>query len=550
MNITQTPAWQALTEHHPRVAALHMRDLFREDPRRFSKFSIESERVFLDYSKNRIVDETMSQLLALTQAARLPEAIENMFGGERINSTEQRAVLHTALRNRSDQPVLVDGEDVMPKVRSVLLRMRAFVEAVHSGEWLGFSGKPITDIVNIGIGGSHLGPMMVTRALKPYRKAGLRVHFISNVDSTELVETLEEVSPETVLFIVASKTFTTLETMTNAHSARDWFLKKSQDRSAIAKHFAAISTNLEATQAFGIDERTVFEFWDWVGGRYSLWSAIGLPIALYVGMDNFQALLEGAYWMDRHFRTTPAERNIPINLALLGVWYNNFFHAQSHAVIPYEQHLEHLPAYLQQLVMESNGKGLDRDGKPLRCSTGPILWGATGTNGQHAFFQLLHQGTQMVPVDFLLPLHSSTPLGRHHNLLAVNCIAQSEAFLRGKTAEEARAELAGSNLPEPQQAALLPHKVFPGNKPSNTIVFDKLTPASLGALIAMYEHKVFVEGVLWNINSFDQWGVELGKQLAGQIAQEMEAAETTPSSHDSSTQGLIERYRRATAHAP
>jgi glucose-6-phosphate isomerase len=544
LNIPQTPAWLALAEHCRQVAPLHMRDLFHEDPERFTRFSVEGNGIFLDYSKNRITAETLRLLFGLASESRLPEAIERMFRGERINTTEDRAVLHTALRNRSDRPVLVDGEDVMPKVREVLARMRTFTESVRSGQWLGYSGKPMTDIVNIGIGGSHLGPMMVARALKPYSRRDLRVHFVSNVDSADIVETLGSVHPETTLFIVASKTFTTQETMANAQSAREWFLSQAGDASAIARHFVAVSTNLEATRAFGIDERNVFEFWDWVGGRYSLWSAIGLPIALYVGMDAFEELLAGAFGMDEHFRHAPFEANLPVILALLGIWYNNFFGAQSRAVVPYDQRLEYLPAYLQQLEMESSGKRIARDGTVVDYSTGPVVWGAPGTNGQHAFFQLLHQGTPLVPVDFLAPLENQTPLGPHHELLLANCFAQSEALMRGKTEDEARGELDAVQMPQERLEGLLPHKVFPGNRPSNTLLFQKLTPGTLGALIALYEHKVFVEGVIWNINSFDQWGVELGKQLANRILKTFRG-DVAIAGHDSSTTGLIERYLKS-----
>lgn len=525
-----------------------MRDLFNEDPERFTRFSIETPALFLDYSKNRITAQTQRLLVALAVEANLAEAIDKMFRGEKINFTEQRAALHTALRSQGGHPVFVDDKDVMPKIRAVLAKMRAFTDAVRSGQWRGFSGKPITDIVHIGIGGSHLGPSMVTRALRSYGKPDLEVHFVSNVDDTDIAETLERVDCTSTLFIIASKTFTTQETMTNAHTARAWFLRKAHDQAAIARHFVAVSTHLEATRAFGIEDANVFEFWDWVGGRYSLWSAIGLPIALATGMDAFEGLLRGAYQMDEHFRHTTLERNMPVILGLLGIWYNNFFGAETQAIVPYDQRLEYLPAHLQQLSMESNGKRISRDGEAVSYSTGQILWGAPGTNSQHAFFQLLHQGTKLVPVDFLAPLESPTSLGLHHELLLANCFAQAEALMRGKTEDEVRKELIASGLSSPQLDRLLPHKVFPGNKPSNMILYNNLTPEVLGALIALYEHKVFVEGILWSINSFDQWGVELGKALANMIVKELDAG-AFMAEHDASTKGLIERYKQAKAAA-
>ncbi|MDQ3563951.1 MAG: glucose-6-phosphate isomerase [Pseudomonadota bacterium] len=542
--LPSTPHWQALAQHWQAISPLRIRDLFREDPGRFTRFSIEAGPLFLDYSKNRITADTLPLLTALARAAGVPEAIERMFRGERISSTEQRAALHTALRNRSDTPVYMDGEDVMPGVRAVLAKMRSFSEAVHAGEYRGHGGSSITDIVNIGIGGSHLGPLMATRGLRPYRKGDMHVHFVSNIDPADLGEVLEQIDPGSTLFIIASKTFTTLETLTNAEAAKRWFFDRIGDPAAVGRHFLAVSTNLEATRRFGIDDDRVFQFWDWAGGRFSLWSAIGLPIALCVGMDRFEQLLEGAHRMDRHFRTAPLERNLPAVLALLSIWYTNFFGAQTHAVVPYDQHLEFLPAYLQQLAMESNGKRVTAGGQVIDYATAPVLWGAPGTNGQHAFFQLLHQGTVFVPVDFMTPLQGYYRIGRQHELLFANCVAQSEALMRGKGEDEVRAELATAGLPSPTVESLLPHKVFPGNKPSNTLVYERLTPETLGALIAAYEHKTFVEGVIWGINSFDQWGVELGKQLATRVASELEA-QAIGTDHDGSTRGLMHRYIRA-----
>ncbi len=470
------------------------------------------------------------------------QGLPTSIGGEKINFTEHRAVLHTALRNRSNRPVYVDGKDVMPDVVRVLGQMRRYSEAVRGGEHRGHTGKQITDIVNIGIGGSDLGPLMACEALKPYSNPALRAHFVSNVDGTHLAETLKQLDAETTLFIVSSKTFTTQETLTNAHSARTWLVEKLDDEAAVARHFAAVSTNLKATGEFGIHPDNVFEFWDWVGGRYSLWSAIGLPIALYIGMDRFEELLGGGHAMDEHFRSAPLEQNMPVLLGLLGVWYGNFFGAQSNAVLPYDQYLHRFPAYLQQLEMESNGKRVDRDGNAVDYDTGMVMWGEPGTNGQHAFYQLLHQGTRLIPADFLAPLYSHNPIGEHHAILLANCFAQTEALMLGKTAEEARAELEAQGLKGEALQALLPHKVFPGNKPTNTLLFDRLTPRTLGMLIALYEHKVFVQGVVWNINSFDQWGVELGKQLAGKILPELHGT-AAGSAHDVSTAGLIGRFR-------
>lgn len=518
-----------------------MRQMFQDDPQRFDRFSVQLGELFLDYSKNRISAETVKLLIDLAKQAGLTANIERMFNGEKINSTEQRAALHTALRNRSWLPVHVAGKDVMPDVRRVLELMGRFSDEVRSGKHLGHTGKPIRDIVNIGIGGSDLGPLMVCEALKPYGNENLRAHFVSNIDSSHLSETLKKLDAETTLFIVSSKTFTTQETLTNARSAREWLVNVLDDEQAVAKHFAAVSTNLEATAQFGINPKNVFEFWDWVGGRYSLWSAIGLPIALYVGMDKFEELLGGAYAMDEHFRSAPLDKNIPVLMGMLGIWYGNFFGAGSNAVFPYDQYLHRFPAYLQQLDMESNGKRVDRDGNPVNYDTGMVVWGEPGTNGQHAFYQLIHQGTRMIPADFLAPMHSHNPLGEHHAILLANCFAQTEALMVGKTEEEARAELEAQGLQGEALEALLPHKVFPGNKPTNTLLFDKLDPHTLGMLIALYEHKVFVQSVVWNINPFDQWGVELGKQLAGKILPELRDA-VSVTRHDASTNGLINRY--------
>jgi glucose-6-phosphate isomerase len=539
--LTSSPAWNALQQHFDDARGLHMRDLFEGDPRRFERFSLQVDDILLDYSKNRITEDTQTLLLDLAREREVEAWRERMFNGEKVNVTEDRAVLHVALRNRSDRPILVDGEDVMPAVRSVLAHMREFSEQVRSGEWRGYTGKPVTDVVNIGIGGSDLGPVMVCEALKPYGRPDLRAHFVSNVDGTHILETLKGLSPETTLFLVASKTFTTQETLTNAHTARDWFLAEAGDEAHVAKHFAALSTNAEAVKAFGIDERHMFEFWDWVGGRYSLWSAIGLSIALYIGMDRFEELLSGAYAMDEHFRTAALEANMPVLMGLLGIWYDNFFHAQTHAILPYDQYMHRFPAYFQQGDMESNGKSVDRDGHRVDYNTGPVIWGEPGTNGQHAFYQLIHQGTRLIPADFIAPMESQNPIGRHHKLLLANFFAQTEALMKGKTAEEARAELQQQGLGGEALQRLLPHKCFEGNRPTNSLLVTRLTPHNLGSLIALYEHKIFVQGIIWNINSFDQWGVELGKQLAKGIEPELERGEAV-SSHDASTNGLINHY--------
>jgi glucose-6-phosphate isomerase len=539
--LTSLPAWQKLKEHYTLIRGRQMRDLFAADPQRFERFSHSLNDILFDYSKHRIDATTIELLLKLADQCRLRDKIEDMFSGEKINVTEQRAVLHTALRNRSNSPVYVDGEDVMPKINAVLDRMRDFSERVRDGRWRGASGKEICAIVNIGIGGSDLGPLMVCEALKPYSHERLRARFVSNVDGTHMAETLKGLDPETTLFLIASKTFTTQETMANAHSARAWLLDALGDEKAIAKHFVAISTNREQVIKFGIDPANMFEFWDWVGGRYSLWSAIGLSIALAIGMDRFEELLTGAHQVDRHFRETPFAQNIPVIMGLLGIWYNNFFGAQTHAILPYDQSLHRFPAYLQQGDMESNGKGVTSSGEPVNYATGPIIWGEPGTNGQHAFYQLIHQGDKLIPCDFLAPVHSHNPLGEHHSLLLSNFFAQPEALMKGKTAQEAETEINAEGHEPERVAQLLPHKIFPGNRPSSSLLFDRLTPKTLGSLIALYEHKIFTQGAIWGVNSFDQWGVELGKQLAQRILPELKG-DAEVSSHDSSTNGLINHY--------
>ncbi|NNM68696.1 MAG: glucose-6-phosphate isomerase [Gallionella sp.] len=541
--LTLSPAWQALSAHFVTMQSMHMRQMFQDDPRRFEKFTVQLGDLFFDYSKNRINEETVALLVKLAEQSELPAYIERMFRGEKINNTEGRAALHTALRNRSGCPVLVDGKNVMPDVQRVLGLMRRFCDAVRNAEHVGHTGKAIRDIVNIGIGGSDLGPLMACEALKPFADQRLRVHFVSNIDASHLCETLKKIDAETTLFIVSSKTFTTQETLTNARSARAWLVEQLGDEQAVAKHFAAVSTNLEATSKFGINPSNVFEFWDWVGGRYSLWSAIGLPIALYLGMDRFEELLGGGHMIDEHFRHAPLDKNIPVLMALLGIWYGNFFHAESNAVFPYDQYMHRFTAYLQQLDMESNGKGVDREGQVVDYDTGMEVWGEPGSNGQHAFYQLIHQGTRLIPSDFIAPMHSQNPLGEHHAILIANCFAQTEALMVGKTEEQARAELVAQGLSGEALAALLPHKIFPGNKPTNTLLIQQLDAHTLGMLVALYEHKVFVQSVIWNINPFDQWGVELGKQLAAKILKELpDSAATAP--HDASTSGLIEYYHQ------
>jgi glucose-6-phosphate isomerase len=544
MTPLNTPEWQSLDRHYTDLKYVSMRDEFALDSGRFERFSLSSGELLLDYSKNRITKETIEKLIALAKSLDLSNWIERMYTGESINTTEGRAVSHIALRNRSNTPIMVDGEDIMPAINGVLAQMKQFCSQVHDGEWLGFTGKRITDVVNIGIGGSDLGPAMICDALEPYGIAGMSVHFVSNVDGTDLSTTLDKLDPETTLFIVASKTFTTQETLTNAQSARAWFLQAGSQED-VAKHFVAVSTNAKAVAEFGINTDNMFEIWDWVGGRYSLWSAIGLPIALYVGMDNFERLLEGGHEMDNHFRQQPFEDNMPVIMGLLGVWYINFFGSQTHAIVPYDHSLARFPNHMQQLDMESNGKITNREGQRLSYKTGPVIWGTPGTNGQHAYFQLIHQGTQLIPVDFVLPVNSQYPECDHQSILLANGLAQSEALMKGKSAEEVRVELVKDGHEGEILEALLPHKIFPGNRPSNTLIFPKLTPEMLGQLVALYEHKVFVQGVIWNINSFDQWGVELGKQLAKAIVPELQK-EADISAHDSSTTSLIKLIRQLT----
>ncbi|EHH9800613.1 glucose-6-phosphate isomerase [Escherichia coli] len=542
INPTQTAAWQALQKHFDEMKDVTIADLFAKDGDRFSKFSATfDDQMLVDYSKNRITEETLAKLQDLAKECDLAGAIKSMFSGEKINRTENRAVLHVALRNRSNTPILVDGKDVMPEVNAVLEKMKTFSEAIISGEWKGYTGKAITDVVNIGIGGSDLGPYMVTEALRPY-KNHLNMNFVSNVDGTHIAEVLKKVNPETTLFLVASKTFTTQETMTNAHSARDWFLKAAGDEKHVAKHFAALSTNAKAVGEFGIDTANMFEFWDWVGGRYSLWSAIGLSIVLSIGFDNFVELLSGAHAMDKHFSTTPAEKNLPVLLALIGIWYNNFFGAETEAILPYDQYMHRFAAYFQQGNMESNGKYVDRNGNVVDYQTGPIIWGEPGTNGQHAFYQLIHQGTKMVPCDFIAPAITHNPLSDHHQKLLSNFFAQTEALAFGKSREVVEQEYRDQGKDPATLDYVVPFKVFEGNRPTNSILLREITPFSLGALIALYEHKIFTQGVILNIFTFDQWGVELGKQLANRILPELKDDKEI-SSHDSSTNGLINRYK-------
>ncbi|ENG9554852.1 glucose-6-phosphate isomerase [Escherichia coli] len=542
INPTQTAAWQALQKHFDEMKDVTIADLFAKDGDRFSKFSATfDDQMLVDYSKNRITEETLAKLQDLAKECDLAGAIKSMFSGEKINRTENRAVLHVALRNRSNTPILVDGKDVMPEVNAVLEKMKTFSEAIISGEWKGYTGKAITDVVNIGIGGSDLGPYMVTEALRPY-KNHLNMHFVSNVDGTHIAEVLKKVNPETTLFLVASKTFTTQETMTNAHSARDWFLKAAGDEKHVAKHFAALSTNAKAVGEFGIDTANMFEFWDWVGGRYSLWSAIGLSIVLSIGFDNFVELLSGAHAMDKHFSTTPAEKNLPVLLALIGIWYNNFFGAETEAILPYDQYMHRFAAYFQQGNMESNGKYVDRNGNVVDYQTGPIIWGEPGTNGQHAFYQLIHQGTKMVPCDFIAPAITHNPLSDHHQKLLSNFFAQTEALAFGKSREVVEQEYRDQGKDPATLDYVVPFKVFEGNRPTNSILLREITPFSLGALIALYEHKIFTQGVILNIFTFDQWGVELGKQLANRILPELKDDKEI-SSHNSSTNGLINRYK-------
>ena len=539
------PAWQALQNNFEQTKNQQMRDMFTQDPERAERYWLNVGGINVDFSKNRINDEILANLVELAKQACLPERMKQMFNGEKINKTENRAVLHIALRNRTNSPIEVDGEDVMPQVNSVLRRMGDFSHSVRSGEWVGYTNQVITDVVNIGIGGSDLGPLMMCTALKDFGHPRLNMHFVSNVDGAQLRDTLAKVHPETTLFIIASKTFTTQETITNANTAREWFLREGSEKD-IAKHFVAVSTNKKAVAEFGIDTNNMFEFWDWVGGRYSLWSAIGLPIMLYLGEENFVEMLNGAHLMDQHFINTPLEKNLPVLLGLIGVWYINFYGGGSHVIAPYDQHLHRLPKFIQQLDMESNGKQVQMDGTPVPTETGPIIWGETGINGQHAFFQLLHQGTHITPIDLIASLEKRSNLPGHHEILLSNVFAQAEAFMRGKTPEEARAELQAQGLPEDKIEALVPHKTFSGNRPTNLILMDKVSPRNMGSLIAMYEHKVFTQGVIWGINSFDQWGVELGKQLAKTILAELTGT-IDPQKHDSSTSHLIKLYRQANA---
>lgn len=541
-NLTQSSAWQSLSKHQSEIRKLTMREMFAGDAKRFDKFSLRLDDILFDYSKNLITEETKALLIGLARQSNLSDWIKRQFSGEKINTSEARAVLHTALRSPKDRTVLVDGKNIIPDVHRVLDHMRRFSDAIRSGATLGHTGKKIRHIVNIGIGGSALGPLMACEALKPFGSPDLTAHFVSNVDATDIAETLKKLDAETTLFIISSKTFTTQETLANAHTARAWLVEHLGNEAAVAKHFAAVSTNLSETSRFGIDTENVFEFWDWVGGRYSLWSAIGLPIALYIGMKNFELLLAGGHAMDEHFRNAPLENNIPVILGLLGVWYGNFFGTGSYAILPYDQYLQHFPAYLQQLEMESNGKRVDRDGSPVDYDTHFVVWGEPGTNGQHSFYQLIHQGTRMVPADFLAPLTSYNPIGEHHAMLLSNCFAQTEALMLGKTEPEARAELVAQGLTGEALENLLPYKLFPGNRPTNTLLFEKLDPYTLGRLIALYEQKIFVQSVVWNINAFDQWGVEFGKQLANKLLPELHSKETVVT-HDSSTNNLINIYR-------
>jgi glucose-6-phosphate isomerase len=541
INPMTTNAWNKLEEYHFEFEGKHMKELFENDNARFEKYSLKFDDILVDFSKNLVDDEIRDSLVELASECGLKSAIENMFNGQKINVTEDRAVLHIALRNRSNTPIVVDGENVMPEINAVLGQMKEFSEKVISGEWKGYSGKPITDIVNIGIGGSDLGPLMVTEALRPY-KNHLNLHFVSNVDGTHIAETLKKVNPETTLFIVASKTFTTQETMTNAISAREWFLKTARDEAFVKYHFVAVSTNAKAVSAFGIDTKNMFRFWDWVGGRYSLWSAIGLSIVLGIGFENYIELLEGAHVMDNHFRNTDFDKNIPVILALIGIWYNNFYQAETEAILPYDQYMHRFAAYFQQGNMESNGKYVDRNGEQVDYQTGPVIWGEPGTNGQHAFYQLIHQGTKLIPCDFIAPAVSQNPIGDHHPKLLANFFAQTEAMMVGKTEEQVKTELVAAGKSDAEITELLPFKVFLGNIPTNSILVKKVTPRTLGSLIAMYEHKIFVQGIIWNIYSFDQWGVELGKQLANAILPEL-LNDKPVTGHDASTNGLINAYK-------
>ncbi|MGB3345233.1 MAG: glucose-6-phosphate isomerase [Aequorivita sp.] len=542
INPTETLAWKALIAHQAEMKRVQMKDLFAKDPKRFEKMSIQFEDILFDYSKNIITDETLKKLLQLTVDCKVKTAREAMFAGEKINETEDRAVMHTVLRNFSDKPIIIDGKDIMPEVRETRKKMQSFCEKIHGGEWKGYTGKKITDIVNIGIGGSDLGPVMVTEALRPYWIEGIKAHFVSNVDGTQIVETLKDLNPEKTLFTIASKTFTTQETMTNAHTARDWFLFAAKDEKYVAKHFVALSTNEEGVKEFGIAPENMFVFWDWVGGRYSLWSSIGLSIALTIGYGNFEQLLKGAEATDHHFRSAEFEENIPVIMALVGIWYTNFFGSETEAILPYDQYMHRFPAYFQQGNMESNGKHTDRNGNKVTYSTGPVVWGEPGTNGQHAFYQLIHQGTHLIPCDFIAPAISHNPIGEHHPILVSNFFAQTEALMNGKTPDQVAAELKEKDMDKSKMEELIPFKVFEGNKPTNSFLLKEITPFSLGSLTALYEHKIFVQGVIWNIFSFDQWGVELGKQLAKKVLPQLKNDDKIKF-HDASTNGLINMYK-------
>ena len=542
VNPTNTPAWKALIAHQSDMQKVQMKDLFKQDLKRFENMSIQLGDILFDYSKNIITEETLEKLLLLADDCKVEAAREAMFAGEKINETEDRAVMHTALRSFTDKPITIDGEDIMPEIRETRQKMKSFCEKIHSGEWKGYSGKKIKNIINIGIGGSDLGPVMVTEALRPYWMEGIQAHFVSNVDGTQIVETLKNLNPEETLFLIASKTFTTQETMTNAHTARDWFLESAKDEKQVAKHFVALSTNEEGVKGFGIAPENMFVFWDWVGGRYSLWSSIGLSIALTIGYDNFEKLLKGAESTDHHFESTDFKENVPVIMALIGLWYTNFFGSETEAILPYDQYMHRFPAYFQQGNMESNGKHSDRNGNDVTYSTGPVVWGEPGTNGQHAFYQLIHQGTHLIPCDFIAPAISHNPVGKHHPILVSNFFAQTEALMNGKDENQVSAELKRLGMDKERIEQLTPFKVFTGNKPTNSFLIKEITPFSLGSLIALYEHKIFVQGVIWNIFSFDQWGVELGKELAQKVLPELESDDKVES-HDASTNGLINTYK-------
>ena len=541
--LTSRPEWRELEDHQIAMSQAHMRDLFNRDPGRFERYYVEAAGLALDYSKNLVVDETLGHLMALARSCGLPEKIEAMFRGERVNASENRPALHTALRNMTDEPILVEGRDIMPEVRATLARMEEFVWRIRSTQWRGFTNKPFTDVVSIGIGGSFLGPKLVSASLKPYWHGRLDCHYVANIDGSHITEVLRHINPETTLFLIQSKSFRTQETLENTRVAREWFLHNGGSEERISKHFVAVTANTQEAVAFGIAEENIFPMWDWVGGRYSLWSAIGLPTALTIGMDNFRALLSGAQAMDRHFRSAPLEENLPVIMALLGIWYGNFWGADAHAILPYDHYLRGLPAHLQQLDMESNGKCVTQHGAPVDYQTGPIIWGGAGANGQHAYHQLLHQGTKLSPADFIIPLHTHNPVGNHHAILFANCLSQTQALMQGKTEAEARAELAAQGLDAATIDSLAPHKVIPGNKPSNTLLFERATPRTVGALIALYEHKTYAQGVIWDLDSFDQWGVELGKQLGKDILDRLLDGEHHGDTTDSSTEGLIRIFR-------